>query len=102
MHTGVATIDLSSDDSQEGSELSGTPTEKTREMDDHQEEVKCLRYIDYICGHVNMKPVIEEVEKILGIPIELIPAPGDTSGPRYCLSLLEHHIVHVVKNKIAM
>jgi hypothetical protein len=50
------------------------------QLDENQ--VTSLRYIDYICGHVKMKPVIEEVEKCLGIHIELIEAPGDMSGPR--------------------
>lgn len=53
-----------------------------REEEVQVDEVSSLRYIDYICGHVKMKPVIQAVEKILGIPIEMIPAPGDTSGPR--------------------
>jgi hypothetical protein len=45
-------------------------------------DVSRLTYIDYICGHETMLPVIKEVEKIIGIPIEVIQAPGDASGPR--------------------
>jgi hypothetical protein len=53
------------------------------EVEEEEEvEVSSLRYIDYICGHVNMYPILQAVEQILGIPIEMIVAPSDTSGPR--------------------
>ena len=54
----------------------------TSEGDESQGEVLSLRYIDYICGHRNMAPIIKAVEKQIGIPIELIEAPHDVSGPR--------------------
>lgn len=50
---------------------------------DSESGVTSLRYIDYICGHVAMEPIIREVEKVLGIRIDMIEAPGDISGPRY-------------------
>ena len=50
--------------------------------EEEEDEVTSLRYIDYISGHIKMKPVIKEVEKVLGIPIEMLIAPNDVSGPR--------------------
>ena len=55
---------------------------KEEEEEEEEEEITSLRYIDYISGHNKMKPVIKEVEKILGIPIEILIAPNDVSGPR--------------------
>lgn len=57
-----------------------------------EENVMSLRYIDYICGHKNMALVIKAVEKRIGIPIELIEAPNDMSGPR------EEHAISMFAN----
>jgi len=65
---------------------------ETSEHSEDQCEVLSLRYIDYICGHKNMAPVIKAVEKRIGIPIELVEAPNDISGPR------EDHAISMFAN----
>ena len=63
--------------------MSEKDDKKSEQLEEEEQvELSSLRYIDYICGHTNMKPIIEAVEKLLGIPIHLIEAPGDMSGPR--------------------
>jgi ABC-type phosphate/phosphonate transport system substrate-binding protein len=41
-----------------------------------------LRYIDYICPREVMIPILQEIEKSLGIPIIFLDAPPDRSGPK--------------------
>jgi hypothetical protein len=69
-------------------EYDQVPEGSNRGSTTEPQEVTSLRYIDYICGHVNMQPVLEQVGRILGIPIEIIEAPGDISGPRFVLTLI--------------
>lgn len=51
--------------------------------EEEQDDPILLRYVDYICSEEMMRPILQKVQEIIGIPILHLPCPSHRSGPKF-------------------
>jgi hypothetical protein len=82
--TGTGTEGIRDEDREEivkkeGEEITHSPID---DLDLHDDPI-LLKYVDYICSEEMMKPILQQVQEMIGIPIVHLPVPSDRSGPKF-------------------